>query len=298
MNAETKTAEPLVGCVIVNWNGWRDTVACLDALRRIEYSRLFVVVVDNGSSDDSVSRIRAAHPAVCLVQTGKNLGFSGGNNAGIREVMRQEVKYVWLLNNDTEPEPAALRELVRSAEADFRVGAVGSVLHYAAALQTIQAWGGGWINLWNGYSAHATAPPRSGRRLDFLTAASMLIRRKALEDVGLMDDRFFLYYEDADLCFRLRKNGWNLDVARDAIVLHKVNASTGKRTSPTDRYFTSSAIRFLSQYSPVPLLAAFLFLSRRVLHRALAGRVEAIRNVWRGVQDYRNRDRWAALPLA
>jgi GT2 family glycosyltransferase len=297
-NAETIIAEPLVGCVIVNWNGWRDTVTCLDALRSIEYSRLFVVVVDNGSSDDSVARIQAAHPAVRLVQTGKNLGFSGGNNAGIREVMRQEVKYVWLLNNDTQPAPGALRELVRTAEADFRLGAVGSVLHYAEAPQKIQAWGGGWINLWNGYSTHATAPPKLGRRLDFLTAASMLVRRKSLEDVGLMDDRFFLYWEDAELCFRLRKNGWNLGVARHAIVLHKVNASTGKPTSPTDRHFTSSAIRFLSQYSPVPLLAACLFLSLRILHRALAGRVDAIRNVWQGVQDYRNRDRWAALPLA
>ena len=296
--AETTTAEPLVGCVIVNWNGWRDTVACLDALRQIEYSRLFVVIVDNGSSDDSVSRIQAAHPAVHLLQTGKNLGFSGGNNAGIREVMRQEVKYVWLLNNDTQPARAALRELVRSAEEDFRLGAVGSVLHYAAAPQKIQAWGGGWINLWSGRSTHATAPPKPGRRLDFLTAASMLVRRKTFEDVGLMDDRFFLYWEDAELCFRLRQNSWDLGVARHAIVLHKVSASTRKRTSPTDRYFTSSAIRFLSQYSPVPRLAAFLFLSLRILHRVLGGRLKAIRNVWQGVQDYRNRDRWAALPLA
>jgi len=290
--------EPLVGCVIVNWNGWRDTVACLDTLRSIEYSSLFVVVVDNGSSDDSVSRIQAAHPTVRLLETGENLGFSGGNNAGIREAMRRDVKYLWLLNNDTEPSPWALSELVRTAEADFRLGAVGSVLHYASASQKIQAWGGGWINLWTGYSSHATTPPKPGRRLDFLNAASMLVRRTALEDVGLMDDRFFLYYEDADLCFRLRKNGWGLGVAPHARVLHKVNASTRKITGPTDRYFTSSAIRFMAEYSPVPWLSAFVFLSRRVLHRALAGRVKAVRNVWLGVQDYRNRDRWATLPQA
>jgi GT2 family glycosyltransferase len=292
------SAEPLVGCVIINWNGWQDTTACLDALRTIDYARLFVVVVDNGSTDDSVARIQVAHPDICLLRTGKNLGFSGGNNAGIREVMRQEVKYVWLLNNDTQPAPGALRELVRTAEADYRLGAVGSVLHYASDPQKIQAWGGGWINLWTGYSSHATAHPKAGRRLDFLTAASMLVRRKALEDVGLMDDRFFLYWEDAELCFRMRKNGWGLGVASKAIVLHKENASTQKSASPTERYFTSSAIRFLSQYSPVPLLSSFLFLSRRVLHRILAGRVEAIQNVWKGIEDYRNRDRWAGLPLA
>jgi GT2 family glycosyltransferase len=298
VKVERKKVEPLVGCVVINWNGWQDTVACLDALRSIDYSRLLVVVVDNGSSDDSVPRIQAAHPSIQVLQTGKNLGFSGGNNAGIREVMRHDVKYVWLLNNDTKPVPGVLRELVQTAEANFRLGAVGSVLHDDSAPHDIQSWGGGWISLWSGYSSRATSPLKRGRRLDFLTAASMLVRRKALEDVGLMDDRFFLYYEDADLCFRLRKNGWGLGVAPQAIVLHKLSASTRKKTSPTDRYFTSSGIRFLAQYAPVPMFSTFVFLSLRIANRALAGRVEAIRNVWQGVRDYRNRDRWGALPPA
>ena len=285
----------LVGCVIVNWNGWRDTVACLDALRATEYPELLVVVVDNGSTDDSVQLIRTAHPEIRLVQTGRNLGFSGGNNAGIREVMRHNVKYVWLLNNDTQPAPHALRELVQTAESDCGLGAIGSVLHYMSDPQKIQAWGGGWINLWTGYNSHATAHPRSGR-LDFLTAASMLVSRQALEDVGLMDDRFFLYWEDAELCFRLRRNGWRLAVAPSATVLHNVNASARKCTASIDRYYTYSAIRFLSQYAHVPPLASFVFLSRRLLHRALSGKTESMANIWRGVRDYRNRDRWATLP--
>ena len=287
-------SEPLVGCVILNWNGWRDTVVCLDALRSTDYPGLLVVVVDNGSTDNSVARIQAAHPGTRVLQTGKNLGFAGGNNAGIREALQQDVKYLWLLNNDTQPQPRAVRELVRTAEENFKLGAVGSVLYHTSSPGTVQTWGGGWVNLWTGYSSHATALPRS--RLDFLTAASLLVRRKALEDVGLMDDRFFLYWEDAELCFRLRKHGWNLGVASRAVVLHNLNASTGRSTAPMDRYFTSSAIRFLSEYSPVPLLAASVFLSRRVLNRAVTGRMRSIRNVWLGVEDYRNRDRWATLP--
>lgn len=289
--------EPLVACVIVNWNGWRDTIACLDALRPIDYERLLVIVVDNGSSDDSVVRIRTAHPAIHLFESGRNLGFSGGNNLGIQQAMRHEVEYVWLLNNDTQPACGSLRQLVQAAEADVRLGAVGSVLHYASDPQKVQAWGGGRINLWNGYSSHATAPLKAGASLDFLTAASMLVRRRALEEVGLMDDRFFLYWEDTELCFRLRQNGWRLGVAPGAVVLHKVNASTNHETGLIDRYFTASAMRFLSQYSSVPLLSTFLFLSQRFLHRALTGRVEGIRNVWKGVKDYRNRDRWATPPL-
>lgn len=290
--------EPLVGCVIINWNGYPDTVACLDALRSIEYSRLVIVVVDNGSTDDSVPLIQAAHPDIRLVQTGKNLGFSGGNNAGIREVLSLGVEYVWLLNNDTQPKPQALRELVAMAQSDFRLAAIGSVLRYASDPTQIQAWGGGWINLWTGYCSHAVGRPRSGHRLDFLTAASMLLRRRALEDVGLMDDRYFLYWEDAELCFRLRKNGWGLGVAHNAVVLHNVNASSKRSSASIDRHYTYSAVRFLTQHAPAPLLATALFLSFRLLHRALSGRTESIRNVWMGVKDFRNRDRWAALPLA
>jgi len=285
---------PRVGCVVINWNGWRDTVACLDALRLIDYPELSVVVVDNGSTDDSVARIQGAHPAIRLLQTGRNLGFAGGNNAGIREALQQGVKYVWLLNNDTQPQPEALRELVRSAEANFKLGAVGSVLHYASSPGAVQAWGGGWVNLWTGYSSHATHP--TSRQLDFLTAASLLVRSQALEDVGLMDDRFFLYWEDAEFCFRLRRHGWKLEVAPHAVVLHNVNASTSKSSTSIDRCYTYSAIRFLLQYSHVPQVASFVFLTRRLLHRALSGKVKAMGSVLQGVRDYRNRDRWAPLP--
>lgn len=291
-------SEPLVGCVIVNWNGWRDTIQCLNALRALEYSALFTVVVDNGSTDDSVERIGGAYPEICLLQTGHNLGFAGGNNVGIRTAMQHGVQYVWLLNNDTQPGSGALRELVSAAETDFQLGAVGSVLLYAANPQTIQAWGGGWINRWTGYCSHATSYPKSSRRLDFLTAASMLVRRKALEDIGLLDDRYFLYWEDAELCFRLRNNGWNLGVASNAVVLHNVNASASKSATPIERYYTCSAIRFLAQYAHVPALAAFLFLLFRFCHRVMTGRLRAIRNVWNGIEDYRKRDRWAALPFA
>jgi GT2 family glycosyltransferase len=134
--------------------------------------------------------------------------------------------------------------------------------------------------------------------LDFLTAASILVRRRALEEVGLMDDRFFLSWEDAELCFRLRKNGWSLAVASGAVVLHKVGATTNKKVLTIDRHFTASAMRFLSQYSHVPRLSTLLFLSLRVMHRALTGRMEGVRLVWKGVKDYQNRDRRAALPLA
>jgi GT2 family glycosyltransferase len=289
--------EPLVTCVIVNWNGWQDTIACLDSLRRIEYSNLLVVVVDNGSTDDSVARLREAHPDVCLIENGRNAGFAGGNNTGIREAMRHDTEYIWLLNNDTVPAPGALREMIDMAQADPMLGAVGSVLFYASAPKKVQAWGGGWINLWFGHSTHATEQPRDGRELDFLTAASMLVRRIVFEQVGLMDDRYFLYWEDAELCYRLRRSGWKLGVAPQGTVLHKVNASAKKDKGAVDCYFTTSGIRFLCEYSSIPFFSAALFLSLRILNRAVRGKADRIREVCRGAGDYLARDRRAALPL-
>jgi GT2 family glycosyltransferase len=116
--------------------------------------------------------------------------------------------------------------------------------------------------------------------------------------VGLLDDRFFLYWEDTEFCFRLRKQGWDLGVAENSVVLHKAGASAKKVSSTTDRHSTASGIRFLSQYSYVPMLCVSLFISLRLLHRILSGRVNAVWNVWTGVNDYRNRDRRAVLPLA
>lgn len=287
-----------MACVIVNWNGWRHTIMCLQALHSTEYSNLCVIVVDNGSTDDSVPRIRAEHPDVHLIETGKNLGFSGGNNAGIREAFRRGAEYIWLLNNDTVPAPNALKEMVRRAEADRQIGAVGSVLYYAASPDKIQDWGGGWVNVLLGYCSIASEPPNIGRELDFLTGASMLVRRKVVEELGLMDDRYFLYWEDVEFCFRMRRHGWSLAVAPKAMVLHKVNASTAKNPSVVERYFTTSALRFLAEYSPLPPVSVVCFLALRMLNRALRGRASRIVEVCKGIEDYVTSDRTAALPFA
>lgn len=288
---------PRVGCVILNWNGWQDTTACLDALRLTPYPNLFTVVVDNGSTDDSVLRIRAAHKDASLIETGKNLGFSGGNNVGIREALRQNCDYIWLLNNDTEASPEVLPEMVRTAESNPKVGAVGSVILYTDAKRNVNAWGGGRVNRWIGRCWHITVPPKDGRGLDFLTAASLLVRRKAFEQVGLMDDRFFLYWEDVELCFRLRRYGWKLAVATRGTVLHKVGASSSKNTRALERYYTNSGMRFLAEFSPVPPVSKMLFVSQRVLNRLVRARLDSAGDVLRGVRDYLLRNRSAELPL-
>lgn len=278
---------PQVACIVLNWNGWRDTLECLAALQQNTYKPLTVIVVDNGSTDDSVSRIRATYPDVLLLESGKNLGFAGGNNIGIRYALARGAEYVWLLNNDTKPAPDALSALVAKALTDRRIGAIASICYYADAPSRVQDWAGTRVNLWIGYVRNSTVP-HPDEWFECLYGASLLISIAALQDVGLLDDGFFLYWEETEFCLRLRKKEWRLAAAPGSRVLHKVNASTGGNSMVIDRYFTASGLRILRLHSPAPGLAMSLFLIIRFARRILRFEFSRCRSVWSGIRDYYN----------
>lgn len=279
---------PTVYVILLNWHGWRDTIACLDSLASLDYTNYHVLVVDNGSTDDSVTRIRAAHPEAPVIETGRNLGFSGGCNVGVRRALEEGTDYIWLLNNDTTVDPQALSAMVAVAEADPRVGAIGSVLYYLDNPKDIQAWGGGRVCFWSGRTHHHLAPVSSAR-LHYLTATSVLLRRRALEEVGLLDENtFFMYWEDTDFSFRLRKAGWHLAVADQSIVLHREHAATGKGSPLLDYYFNESAARFFRRYAPIaawPISIGTLGrLGKRVFRGNLPGFVATLRGTYVGLR--------------
>jgi len=274
-----------VACIVLNWNGWSNTLQCLEALKGSTYRHLTVTVVDNGSTDDSVARISAAFPEVTLLKSARNLGFAGGNNVGIRHALAHGADYVWLLNNDTIPAPEALSGLVTKALTDTKIGAVASICYYADSPSTIQVWAGGRLNLWMGYLRNATEPHKDNW-FDYLYGASIMIQRAALKDVGLLDPGFFFYIEETEFCVRLRKKGWSIAAAPDSVILHKAGASVGTNTTLRDRYFTASGLRILRLHSSVPRLAMALFVTRRLLRRLLSLNFSGCRWVWAGVQDY------------
>lgn len=280
MNAcKTPIAMKKVVVVVLNWNGWRDTQACIASLQNLDYPNFGLIVVDNGSTDGSQGHIEARFPAIKVLQTGANLGFGGGCNAGIRQALDQGAVYVWLLNSDATVDVNALTEMVRVAEEQALVGAVGSVLYEADKPEQIQLWGGGKVQLWTGFSRHQ----KSSAQLDFISGASMLLRREALVQVGLFDDKtFFMYWEDSDLGFRLRQAGWQLAVAEKSYVWHKLSASLGKGSRQLDVYFTRSGVRFLRRYSPLPAVSVFMMLVRMLMKRVLAGQLGRARSVLEG----------------
>lgn len=285
MRTETDhVRSPKVTCIVLNWNGWKDTLECLHALQQCTYPELRIVVVDNGSTDDSVLRICTSFTKVTLLKSDKNLGFAGGNNIGIRYALDHGSECVWLLNNDTKPAPDALSALVAKANADEQIGAVASICYYADSPASVQVWGGARVNLWCLYSRNATKP-KEDDWFDALYGASMLIRCAALKDAGLLDPGFFLYCEETEFCLRLRKKGWRIAAAPDSIVLHKAGASSG--TSPfRDRYFTASGLRILRLHSPAPSLAMASFLTVRMARRVLTLNFSGCRSVWAGIKDY------------
>jgi hypothetical protein len=282
---------PPVTCIILNWNGWRDTIDCLEALKECTYANLTVVVVDNGSTNDSVARIKASHPDTLLLESGKNLGFAGGNNVGIRHAIAHGAEYVWLLNNDTRPAADALTALVAKAVTDDRIGAVGSVCYFADSPSKVEAWGGARVNLWIGYGRNSTRPREDGW-FHSLNGTSILISGAALKDAGLLDEGFFLYWEDTEFCLRLRRRGWKIAAAPDSRIAHKVHGSNAGNIL-LDRYQTASGLRLLRLHSPAPGLASILFLMIRFARRLLRLQFARCRSVWLGIQDYRER-----LPLA
>jgi GT2 family glycosyltransferase len=269
--------------VVLNWNGWRDTAACLASLRHLQYENVDTIVVDNGSTDDSVHQLQERFPGMELIETGKNLGFAGGCNVGIQRALNRGADFVWLLNNDAIVDPLALDALIAKAAADPAIGALGSAIHFMEDPKELQAWGGGHVNFWLGRSRHFLKPVGDDK-LDYITGASLLIRRKVLESVGLLDEGFFFFWEDADLGFRLRRANWKLAVAGNSKVWHKQSASLRDKGTILDTYFNQSASRFFEKHSMLPRLSFFSGVALRVAKRILNGEWKRARAVWAGTR--------------
>lgn len=266
-----------VAVVVLNWNGWRDTLRCVASLRTLQGVAAQILVIDNGSTDDSVPKLRQHLPDLVLLETGVNLGFGGGCNVGIRHALQAGVEYIWLINNDADVAPDTLSTLVGMADADPLLGAVGSVIYEGESTNQVQVWGGGRVNLWLGTSRHRRRPGV----VDFVSGASVLLRARALNEVGLFDaDRFFMYWEDTDLGFRLRRAGWALGVATQSRVWHRESSSLGQGSVAWDRYSVQSAVRFLRKHAPVPACSVALMLGRMLIKRCLLGRWDRMTAVW------------------
>jgi GT2 family glycosyltransferase len=278
--APSHSESPLVLAVVLNWNGWRDCVSCVESLRRATYPNLRVILIDNGSTDGSEAQLRSRFPDLVLLQTGLNLGFAGGSNVGIRYALNEGADYVWLLGNDMLVTPSALSALVEVADKDARIGAVGSILHPTDKPNAVHIWGGGWVHLWTGFYGIYRRPV-SVSKLGYLTGGGILIRTTALKHAGLLDESFFLYWEDVELSFRLREAGWKLAVAPEAHIYHAAPSSNS--VARRDLYATVSGMRFFRIHAPVWVVPVVLGQTARVLKRLVRGDWNSALSVLRAI---------------
>lgn len=240
--------------LVVNWNGADMTRDCCASLAAQTHRNLHVRVVDNGSTRDTVEALRAACPGAEVVGTGRNLGFAGGVNAGLRAGEgAAPFDYVWLLNNDTVCDPDALGRLLSAAEADRRLAAVGCAMREADGR-------GGERRVAAGKRMrppfYIPLEPREGESPDYLCGASLLIRRDALAEVGPLDEAFFFFFEDADWSFRAVAKGWRLGIAAGEPVRHLGGGTIRRNSRNRSRFYRAGHVRFLRRHARHPLLAA------------------------------------------
>ena len=268
----TDRESPSVGILIVNWNGKKDTLACLASLGDDLYPNKTILVVDNGSEDSSAEAIRSAFPTVPVLETGENLGFTGGNNAGIASLAEQGAEYIYLLNSDTRSEPTALRALMTAAtqpETRFRLWV--PVIYYDALPQ--RCWfAGSTLDLRRGTAAHDNRrEPALGEapfEIPWASGCAMLLRTDVLLSLGGFDDRYYLYWEDVDLSLRLREAGGTLGMVPSARIYHRVGSAAEKIGERQWYYHVRNNLLFLRLHAGKRYKTALLSTIRRSLRES------------------------------
>jgi N-acetylglucosaminyl-diphospho-decaprenol L-rhamnosyltransferase len=266
---------PCAAIVVVTYNSARDVEACFGSLSRARLGGAEVIAVDNASSDGTPHLVRERFPWVTVVDAGSNLGFAAGNDLGIRRALAAGAEWVYLLNPDTDVDPAFLEEALAVAEGDSRAAAVQSLLLLHPDRDLVNTAGNRIHFLGFGscgaYRAPRAAVPDEPREIAFASGAGVLLRAAALRDAGLFDERLFMYQEDQDLGLRLRLRGWRARLAPRSIVWHHYAFSRNPR-----KYFFLERNRYLVlakilRVRSLLLLAPFLLLADVALVALAAG---------------------------
>jgi GT2 family glycosyltransferase len=235
---------PRVCILVLNWNAPDDTLACVNSLQNASYPQKEILIVDNGSTDDSVYKLKEAFPQIKLIETGKNMGFVGGNNLGMTYALEEDFDYVLVLNNDTEVNSDFLELLLENSESDPQIGAVGPKINYFSKTGVIWSAGGDIDARHGTTSMKGIGQPDNGQfglnpySVDFLTGCAILIKKTTLQKIGLLDPRFFMYYEDVEWCVRMKKAGYKIQVVPQAKIWHKISPEV-RADSPLVYYYMS-----------------------------------------------------------
>lgn len=315
-----ETRQPSVLAIVLNWNRHLDTVACVESIRGAAYPNLDIVVCDNASEDagqllaalrrlpadpsrprtalriPELDRAEAEAGALDLpgdlyfVRTGGNLGYAGGNNVGIRFALARGYDFVWILNNDTLVAPDALDRMIEPMLDDPHLAIVGSTHFQYSAPDARLSLGGGHFNHWFGIDTPKQtmpAPAQACTEVDHVLGASMLVRLEAVREVGLIDERYFLFREETDWCFRMREAGWRLKTSLLSVIWHRLGGTIRHRSPVHDYYSTRNMLMLTKRFSPwtLPTVIAYTFV-RAIAPKIARREFRRIPYVLRGFRDF------------
>jgi len=286
---------PKVSIIILNWNSYEVTRDCLASLEKIDYPNREVVLVDNGSVDGSADRLAREFPSARMIRNGKNLGFTGGNNVAIRDVLERGTGYLLLLNNDTVVAPNFLSELVRVAESDPRIGLLNPKIYYFEPADTIW-YAGGIRKPWRVFPKHLGLRKRDDgsynqtREVSFITGCALLIKAEVVRQIGELDEIFFLTFEDADWSMRASQAGFKQFYVPASVIWHKDSYVTTRSLGYAGRNFYTmrNTILFARKYLKGPYWPLFMIsVGKYVMYRTVVdlvqGDVKTVRALYHGL---------------
>lgn len=249
-----------IAVIIVAWNNYIDTKECIKSIldQRLVETKIFLV--DNGSIDDPLVALCNEYPEISYIRSESNLGFAAGYNMGLREALVGDFNYFLIINNDTRADQFMLNELLVGMK-DENVGLTAPLIYYYDAPNRVWSSGGMFNNfLLMPLDSHNKKIQIScPTKRTFVSGCCYLLKRDLLEQVGLFDERFFLYFEDLDFCKRINESNWKMIVIPAARLWHKIAQSSGGQDSKRERYHygLSSGIYFrkhIKVFNAIPVI--------------------------------------------
>ena len=218
-----------IAIIIVNWNQYELTKACLISLQNCNYKNYKVILVDNASRDNSGPKLKENFPDIIFFQNHQNKGFTGANNRGINYAIDQKYDYVMLLNNDTEVAPGFIDSLLKTFDKDKKIGAVQPLILFWKKKDLVWNYGGKFekisgrvITLNRGLSKLHI---KKSKHTDWISGCCFMVKTEVVKKVGLLDDFFFVYFEDADWSIRIKNAGYKLGLDFNSVIFHHEGAS-------------------------------------------------------------------------
>ena len=283
---------PLVTIITVNYDQPEVTCEMLGSLRNLSYENLEIIVVDNGSPKSDPQIIKDKYPEINLIKSKNNLGFAGGNNLAIREASG---KYLFFLNNDTEVTRDCIEPLVDLFEKDKSAGVASPKIIFFESDDTIQYAGSTEINPWTGRNKGIGSMEKDtgqfniSSKTDLAHGAAMMVPKAVIDEVGLMPEIYFLYYEELDWCEMIKRQGYSCHYVGQSCIYHKESISVGKASLLKTYYINRNRLLFIrrnfigfQKWSSYFVFLALAIPKRSVTH-ALHGEWNHCGALWKGV---------------